>query len=453
MTNEQSIDVLVIGGTVAGAVAALECSRLGLRVTILGELPHLFPEQFRDDAGGWRWLSDSLSAEGRLSDQDTFQSQGVSQWFVRGVSGAPVPVPGESIFGIPSSPLSDEVVQAVGRSASMRAYFDRIRPVLTIGKEHNLAHLVSSRMGIKILDVFVSPLIHVHFGAPAEAVDVAVAIPGLNEAITRTGSLSTGVLACLESAKVKDTNYQFRDEGRGFGQALRGALEYWNVNVVNPEGISDDEQKKLIADARAVIVACGLDQSVMLLPDDIDRNVTTAARPSSVWRFELGDLEAPASEALMSAFPDGLIIRQHQEPFGTLSIRIRHLADHAFEIAVTGDRVSRRLADITEDVAVHDLDEVLQVLVGVMRQATTFDVSSPSDLEERFTLTRWNPMELAPITTLAESYALNRMYEELNENESQRFVLEWLFGGSTSATIVAARDQAQSLRRGLLGIS
>lgn len=453
MTKEGSIDVLVIGGTVAGAVAALECSRLGLRVTILGELPHLLPEQFQDDAGGWRWLSDSLSAEGRLSDQDTLQSLGVAQRFVRGVSGDPVPVPNESIFGIPSSPLSDEVVQAVGRAASMRAYLDRIRPVLTIGKEHNLAHLVSSRMGSKILDVFVSPLIHEHFGAPAEDVDVAVAIPGLNEAITRTGSLSTGVLACLESANLKNTDYQFPDEGRGFDQALRDALEFWNVSVVDPEGMPADEQKTLIADARSVVVACGPDQSVMHLPDDIDRNVIIPVRPSYVWRVDLGGLEASASEALRSAFPDGLITQQHQEHMGTLSIRIRHLGDHAFEIAVTGDRVSHRLTDVTEHDEAPDPDTVLQVLVGVIRQATAFDVSTPKDFEERFTLTSWNPIELAPSTTLAETYARSRMYQELNENESQRFVSEWLFGGSASAAIVAARDQAQSLRRALLGIA
>ena len=453
MTNEGSIDVLVIGGTVAGAVAALECSRLGLRVTILGELPHLLSEQFQDDAGGWRWLSDSLCAEGRLSDQNTFQSLGVAQRFVRGVPGDPVPVPSESIFGIPSSPLSDEVVQAVGRAASMRAYLDRIRPVLTIGKEHNLAHLVSSRMGSKILDVFVSPLIHEHFGAPAEDVDVAVAIPGLNEAITRTGSLSTGVLACLESANLKNTDYQFPDEGRSFDRALRGALEFWNVSVVDPEGMPADEQKTLIADARSVVVACGLDQSVMHLPDDIDRNVIIPVRPSYVWRVDLGGLEASASEALMSAFPDGLITQQHQEHMGTLSIRIRHLGDHAFEIAVTGDRVSHRLTDVTEHDEAPDPDTVLQVLVGVICQETAFNVGTPKDFEERFTLTSWNPMELAPSTTLAETYALSRMYEELNENESQRFVSEWLFGGSLSAAIVAARDQAQSLRRALLGIA
>lgn len=116
---------------------------------------------------------------------------------MRGSKGQWTPLPTPNIWGIPAVPMSQETVDLVGGRTALRAMVDRVRPVLTIGQTHKLGDLVRTRMGRQLLEKVVDPLVSEHFGVPAAAVDVAIAAPGLNPAVTRSGSLSGAVL--LES--------------------------------------------------------------------------------------------------------------------------------------------------------------------------------------------------------------------------------------------------------------
>jgi oxygen-dependent protoporphyrinogen oxidase len=88
------------------------------------------------------------------------------------------------------------VRRIIGWNGAWRAYADRMRPVLTIGKEHSLGGLVRARMGELVLRRLVAPITSGVYSADPDDIDIDVAAPGLNAALTRTGSLS-GAVALL----------------------------------------------------------------------------------------------------------------------------------------------------------------------------------------------------------------------------------------------------------------
>ena len=52
------------------------------------------------------------------------------------------PLPKTGMLGIPANPLGDDVRRIIGWSGALRAYLDRLMPILTIGRAHSLGKLV-----------------------------------------------------------------------------------------------------------------------------------------------------------------------------------------------------------------------------------------------------------------------------------------------------------------------
>src|SRR5690606_28366806 len=75
---------------------------------------------------------------------------------------------------------------------------DRVRPPMTIGHADSLGVLVRSRMGARVLDRLVAPVTSGVYSAPPDDIDPDIAAPGLNTALTRTGSLSGAVAELAE---------------------------------------------------------------------------------------------------------------------------------------------------------------------------------------------------------------------------------------------------------------
>ena len=206
--------VVVIGGGIGGLVAARECAKVGMQVTLLeaadelgGAIRRVELDGVVVDAGAESYatrggLVRALVEELGLADRIVAPRPG-GAWLagIPGVGAAPLPVGG--ILGIPANPFQDDVRRILGWSGVWRAYLDRVRPPLTIGHQLSLGKLVSSRMGPKVRDRLVAPVTTGVYSASPDDVDIDIAAPGLNAALTRVGSLSGAVQSLRDDAAAK----------------------------------------------------------------------------------------------------------------------------------------------------------------------------------------------------------------------------------------------------------
>jgi len=206
--------VVIVGAGASGLVAAREMARLGIRVTVIeaaeraggairsgdvaGIRLDLGAESFATRGGHVQTLVDELGLSGDVVEPD-HSAGGAWVAGVPGVGAAPLPKGG--VLGIPANPFADDVRRVIGWGGSWRAYMDRLRPNLRIGHATSLGRLVRSRMGAKVLDRLVAPVTSGVYSAVADDIDPAIAAPGLNTALTRTGTLSGAVLELQERRK------------------------------------------------------------------------------------------------------------------------------------------------------------------------------------------------------------------------------------------------------------
>ena len=294
--------VVIVGGGVSGLVAAREMARLGIHATVLeaserpggavrsGEVAgirlDLGAESFATRGGHVQKLIDDLGLAGDVVEPD-HSAGGAWVAGVPGIGSAPLPKGG--ILGIPANPFADDVRRVIGWGGSWRAYMDRLRPNLRIGHATSLGQLVRSRMGEKVLDRLVAPVTSGVYSASADDIDPAIAAPGLNGAMTRTGTLSGAVLELLEQRKqasAKAPGGAVKGLRGGMGRLIEalvaditergsevrtgitvtgitaGEERAWRVNTDQLEAIeatedaaAETEQRPVVLDADAVIIA------------------------------------------------------------------------------------------------------------------------------------------------------------------------------------------------------
>ncbi|GAA5209696.1 protoporphyrinogen/coproporphyrinogen oxidase [Microbacterium kyungheense] len=203
--------VVVVGGGIAGLVAAWECAKVGMAVTVVeassrlgGVIGTAEASGLRLDVGATCWSTRGGAVrrlvDDVLPDAVVVRPRDDTAWIAGLPKGAAAPLPPETLLGIPANPWDEHVRRIIGWGGTWRAYLDRLRPPLTIGSEHSLGRLVTSRMGEKVRDRLVAPLSIDRFGLDPDDVDVEVAAPGLNPALTRTGSLGGAVADLLADA-------------------------------------------------------------------------------------------------------------------------------------------------------------------------------------------------------------------------------------------------------------
>lgn len=239
--------VVVVGGGVSGLIAARECAKVGMQVTLVEASDQLGgairtaeldgvaidagAESFATRGGHVRALIDELG----LGDQ-VVAPEGGGAWLagIPGTGAAPLPKGG--LLGIPANPFTDDVRRIIGWGGAWRAYVDRLRPPLTIGHERSLGRLVATRMGAKVLDRLVAPITGGVYSAHPNDVDVEAAAPGLSAALTRTGSLSGAVqtLVGQRATHAKAPGSAVEGISGGMGRlvdALRADLATFDVDV------------------------------------------------------------------------------------------------------------------------------------------------------------------------------------------------------------------------------
>ena len=206
-----STRVVVVGGGIGGLIAAREFAKLGMTVTLLEASPtlggairggvvdgialDLGAESFATRGGHVRALVDELG----LGSAVVAPAPG-GAWVAGLPGGKAAPLPKGGVLGIPANPFAEDVVRVIGWGGAWRAYLDRLRPPLTIGRATSLGKLVRSRLGSAVLDRLVAPVTSGVYSARPDDIDPDIAAPGLNAALTRTGSL-TGAVAELAAPR------------------------------------------------------------------------------------------------------------------------------------------------------------------------------------------------------------------------------------------------------------
>ena len=201
--------VVVVGGGVAGLVAARRLALGGASVTLLesserlgGTLAHHVVGRLVLDSGAESFATRrgtvaALAKEIGLSSEIVLPAD-IPAWLYR-PSGA-VQLPATSLLGVPGVPLASDVVAVVGVRAALRANLDSLLPGLYGARAKSLGELVRTRMGPRMLEQLVAPVtLGVHSRHPDD-LDLDRIAPGLRGALRSEGSLGRAVRSLRQSA-------------------------------------------------------------------------------------------------------------------------------------------------------------------------------------------------------------------------------------------------------------
>lgn len=189
---------VVIGGGIAGLVAARELALTGHRVLLAeagalgGRVTGHSVDELVLDAGAESFATRNPSVS-RLAHElglDVVLPAESPAWLHAG-AGRDVPLPRTGIFGIPGDPLAPDVVDALGRAGAERAAQDLAMPVdpAVLQGPVSLGRLVRERLGEEALLTLVAPVVSGVYSADPDALDADAIAPGLRAALEREGSL------------------------------------------------------------------------------------------------------------------------------------------------------------------------------------------------------------------------------------------------------------------------
>ena len=128
--HARSEHVVVVGAGIAGLVAALECAKVGLQVTLVeaserlgGAIARAEVAGIAVDLGATGWATrngavDALVAELGLGDE-VVEPANADVWVA--VSGGVQPYPEQTVAGIPANPWDPMVRRVIGWAGTWRA--------------------------------------------------------------------------------------------------------------------------------------------------------------------------------------------------------------------------------------------------------------------------------------------------------------------------------------------
>ncbi|VXB59300.1 Protoporphyrinogen oxidase [Arthrobacter sp. 9AX] len=201
-----TVDALVLGGGISGLLSARELAAAGYRVTVLeagqewggcvgshvvaGLTLDSGAESFATRSDAVARLAGELGLAGRI-----VHPRPGGAWVQ--LPDGPRELPKAGVLGIPANPWDPEVRRSLGLLGSLRASLDRILPASTVAAADvvSVAALVKARMGRRVLERLVEPVVGgVHSADPA-LLDVDMVAPGLRAGLREHGSLAAAVAA------------------------------------------------------------------------------------------------------------------------------------------------------------------------------------------------------------------------------------------------------------------
>lgn len=453
-------DACVIGDSLPALAAALELAEVGLDVRVaLGERPDWPARGVRDPDGVLASyltrIAQPIAQEGSVAESALPVLETPPLLHLRDARGAWAPLPEPEVLGIPAVPMSSEALAFLRGGAGFRAYLDRLKPLLTVGKTHQLSRLVDVRLGKAVFERMVQPIVRERFGTPD--VEVAIAAPGLNEALTLAGSLSGAALAYAERDVARETLVAPQGGWMALRSALIARLELYGATIAAGPvaadgsaagwlvraGESEFEANTLVVDLHAAPAGSPAETLGDLGPQQVRAFATVATAR--------GDAPLDAGEAL-----DTVKLSDGTE----WSVRLR---------AARPDGVEGTLAEISGPALPEPPQaEVRDVLVAAGLEFAGHDpVGSESDAGDStvadpagFDPTSGDPaagdwvVRAAPFTSMAERDAGRiRLQAERAAEDTLLPIGSELHGDDLPEALADAQRAAITLRRRLTGIA
>jgi oxygen-dependent protoporphyrinogen oxidase len=208
---------VVVGGGISGLLAARGLAKAGFAVTVL------------EASGTWGGCVGSHTVGGLDLDSgaesfatrstavaDLARDLGLGDNIVAPhPGGAWVQLPGGAqelpktgVLGIPANPWDPEVRRSLGFAGSLRASLDRYLPasVGTSAELTSVSALVRLRMGKRVLERLVAPVVGGVHSADPGLLDVDMVAPGLRAALRKHGSLAAAVASQRAAASQGNGN-------------------------------------------------------------------------------------------------------------------------------------------------------------------------------------------------------------------------------------------------------
>lgn len=259
---------LVLGGGISGLLSARELAAAGHRVTVLeaseewgGCVGSHVVAGLTLDSGAESFATRSdavanLAGELGLSDRIVAPRPG-GAWVQ--LPDGPRELPKTGVLGIPANPWDPEVRRSLGLLGSLRASLDRVLPASlgTAADVVSVSALVRARMGRRVLERLVEPVVGGVHSADPKLLDVDMVAPGLRAGLRQHGSLAAAVASQRRNSS---------------GPAKAGAA------VAGLEGGMHTLVGALVSDLRR--------RGVTLLPGT---RATSVSRTSEGWRVGAGE--------------------------------------------------------------------------------------------------------------------------------------------------------------------
>ncbi|MFZ6992677.1 protoporphyrinogen/coproporphyrinogen oxidase [Curtobacterium sp. RRHDQ66] len=203
-------DAIVVGGGVAGLVAARDLAKTGVHVVLVEASGSLGGMVRRHTVAG---IDLDMAADSFATRTDAVSALAIELGLGNDVvapdprgawlmtrAGRVAPIPATGLLGIPGSPMAADVIAVVGQGAAFRAQLDSLIPSPVGARAGSLGELVRKRMGATVLDDLVVPIVAGVHSTHPDDLDPDRVAPGLRAALQREGSLARAVLSLRERA-------------------------------------------------------------------------------------------------------------------------------------------------------------------------------------------------------------------------------------------------------------
>lgn len=456
------IDAIITGQSLPALQSALDLAEVGMKVAVLSPArsESVEPAVERDPEGSIADFITRIAEPIEQPDQQRAGSQTSEAAIRRVMPQAPLlnrqgkwlRQSSPEVLGVPAVPLASENIALLGSGGSVRAYLDRITPLLTVGKTRLLGELVRKRMGAKVRDELVDPQAFERFGVLVDELEVAIAAPGLNEALSRSGALSSAVLAYADRHVARETRVSPAQGPAEFRREAIKRLELYGVEILAANLVSvepqDDGWNVRLSDGGALrsrTLLVDFDRSPV--PSSTVRDLLVAVLPAQARVHAIIDMESPVwldEGATAVALLDGWSLFCESEP-GT---------EQPTGEAMLGTLPEKR-CELRVSSGVGDVEELSNVL-GTISETKRLPISSEilglgfrsDDVPVRFA-----GLAAAPFHTVADraEAAAALAQHELNF-PTLLCVGRALHGDDQGAALGSAHRSTVKLRRRLLGL-